>query len=709
MKADTLTPQSLFGQTVRYVVPLFQRPYVWTREDQWEPLWQDVRSVAERLEEAQGMHEVPPHFLGAIVLDHEPTGTAYIQVRHVIDGQQRLTTLQLLLDATQVVVEEHGHNTDSQALQLLVLNQAALAHEPTEVFKVWPTDRDQAVFQATMDNDTVVPAELVAEPIAAAHAFFVEEITKWSGAGSAQPERVRERLHTLTMALHSRLKMVVIDLEPGDNAQVIFETLNHRGSPLLAADLIKNLVFQRAVEQGLTPLPLYQQYWKHVDGKHWRTKVARGRQYVPRIDIFANYWLVMRLAREIPSDRIFAEFRERVATQDSDVAALLKEFSADANVFAGWENLPADSVPGVFRYRILQAMDTGVVSPIFLWLTRWPNTVLPVEQRDKALKALESWLVRRMLCRLTAKDLNRTLLDLLQELKAQPVANAGDVTTEFLTRQTAESRYWPSDDAVRATLVDEPLYRALLRARLRMVLEALEDDMRTSMSEAPCPRNLTVEHIMPQAWRDHWNAANLDPTASLLRDQLIHTLGNLTLVNPKLNSHLSNHPWTKEEAAQRSLRDGGKYDRLLANTTIKLNAELLQHHQTEWTESDIRHRTASLIERILRIWPRPQSNLPQHVEETVTEPADKAESDQPKPPSFATLTEWLSAQQQTELPMHFTDLEDVLGAELPTDARTVYEFWAPDSDIGVALKTAGYKATGVSLAEERVTFMLDRL
>lgn len=707
MKADTLTPQNLFGQTVRYVVPLFQRPYVWNREDQWEPLWQDIRSVAERLEEAQGMHEVPPHFLGAIVLDHEPTGTAFIQVRRVIDGQQRLTTLQLLLDATQVVVEAHGHNTDSQALQLLVLNQAALAHEPIEVFKVWPTDRDQAVFQATMDNDTVVPAELVAEPIAAAHAFFVDEITRWSGAGLAAPERVRDRLHTLTMALHSRLKMVVIDLEPGDNAQVIFETLNHRGSPLLAADLMKNLVFQRAVQQGLTPLPLYQQYWKHVDGKYWRTKVARGRQYVPRIDIFANYWLVMRLAREIPSDRIFAEFRERVATQDSDVAALLKEFSADANVFAGWENLPADSVPRVFRYRILQAMDTGVVSPIFLWLTRWPDTVLPIEQRDKALKALESWLVRRMLCRLTAKDLNRTLLDLLQELKAQPVANAGDVTTEFLTRQTAESRYWPSDEAVRQRLVGEPLYRALLRARLRMVLEGLEDDMRTSMSEAPCPQNLTVEHIMPQAWRDHWNAANLDPTAALLRDQLIHTLGNLTLVNPKLNSHLSNHPWTKEEAAQRNLKDGGKYDKLLANTTIKLNAELLQHHLTEWTEDDIRHRTASMTERILRIWPRPQTHLPQPAGDVVAEPADKAEADQPQPPSFATLTEWLSAQQQTELPMHFTDIEDILGAELPTEARTVYDFWKTDNDIGTAMKTAGYKATGVSLAEERVTLVLD--
>lgn len=706
MKADTLTPQSLFGQTVRYVVPLFQRPYVWNREDQWEPLWQDIRSVAERLEAAQGAQEVPPHFLGAIVLDHEPTGTAYIQVRHVIDGQQRLTTLQLLLDATQAVVEKHGHPTDSQALQLLVLNQAALAHDPIEVFKVWPTDRDQAVFQATMDNHTVVAQEFADEPIAAAHAFFVDEITRWSGAGSEDPDRVQARLRTLTMVLHSRLKMVVIDLEPGDNAQVIFETLNHRGTPLLAADLMKNLVFQRAVEQNLEPLPLYQQYWKEVDGKYWRMKVARGRQYVPRIDIFANYWLVMHLAAEVPSDRIFAEFRDRFATREADIAALLREFAADAKVFAGWEHLPPDSVPGLFRYRVLEAMGMGVVTPIFLWLTRWAENVLPTGQRDTALQAIESWLVRRMLCRLTAKDFNRTLLDLLQDLKANPVDQAGDVTVEFLTGQTAESRYWPSDEAVRQSLSVEPLYKALLRARLRMVLEALEDDMRTTMSEARCPRGLTVEHIMPQAWRDHWNADDLDAEAAERRNHLIQTLGNLTLVNPKLNSHLSNHPWTKEEAATRNLAGGGKYDKLLANSTIKLNAAIVQDHPSAWTEADIQHRTTTLVDRILKIWPRPAINVPPTEVTGTHEPTESSVEESP-PVSFTTLTEWLGAQSQEVLPMPFAELEGVLGTELPTEARSLYEFWTPDSDIGTALKAAGYKATGVSLADERVTLVRD--
>src|SRR5437763_10748567 len=100
MQANTLTPQRLFEQQVRYIIPVFQRPYVWKIEKQWEPLWADVRAVAEEVFEAKttatSTDSVPPHFLGAVVLDQQPTPSGFITIRHVIDGQQRLITLQLL-------------------------------------------------------------------------------------------------------------------------------------------------------------------------------------------------------------------------------------------------------------------------------------------------------------------------------------------------------------------------------------------------------------------------------------------------------------------------------------------------------------------------------------------------------------------------------------------------------------------------------------
>ncbi|MEP7740230.1 DUF262 domain-containing protein [Nocardioides sp. 31GB23] len=119
MKANTLTPAEIFGNQIRYVVPLYQRPYVWTKEAQWKPLWDDVRALADRVLETPdvyGAPPVPPHFLGAIVIDQLPGPVTHIGARSVIDGQQRLTTLQLLLDAAQSIVEQHGRPVDASAL-----------------------------------------------------------------------------------------------------------------------------------------------------------------------------------------------------------------------------------------------------------------------------------------------------------------------------------------------------------------------------------------------------------------------------------------------------------------------------------------------------------------------------------------------------------------------------------------------------------------
>jgi len=203
VQAFTHTPQVVFGTHVRYVVPLFQRPYVWNLEDQWQPLWADVANLAERVLEASTMPgpAVPPHFLGAIVLDAQTNPTGFISVRHVVDGQQRLTTLQLLLDAAQEVAERHGEAFDAETLRVLVLNQPQVTQHPDEVFKVWPTDRDQDAFRAAMQNGVEVPPDLAASRIAQAHAYFVEQITSW-----AEPDGDRTRPKPVCTPLPSRFR-----------------------------------------------------------------------------------------------------------------------------------------------------------------------------------------------------------------------------------------------------------------------------------------------------------------------------------------------------------------------------------------------------------------------------------------------------------------------------------------------------------------------
>jgi hypothetical protein len=204
---------------------------------------------------------------------------------------------------------------------------------------------------------------------------------------------------------------------------------------------------------------------------------------------------------------------------------------------------------------------------------------------------MESWLVRRALCRLTSGDINKTVVELIRTLNRTDHAQVGQATEDFFGRARAASRLWPDDDWVISTASTEVLYTGLTRPRLRMLLEALEDDARSQKSEVGrCPRNLTVEHIMPQAWREHWSADGIDDSTASRRDRIIQTLGNLTLVNSKLNPALSNRPWTAQAATERGLGTTGKRDALLDHSVLKLNAKLVTAHPDAWTETHIQVR-----------------------------------------------------------------------------------------------------------------------
>lgn len=715
MQSHTRNPAEIFGTQIRYVVPLFQRPYVWTEKDQWEPLWADVRTLADRLLEVapQPMvsSSIPPHFLGAIVVEQQAGIVGFIDVWHVVDGQQRLTTLQLLLDAAQEVVENHGLPMDAQGLRVLVLNEPQIIQHAHEVFKVWPTDRDQAAFRAAMDNDTVVSPELRDSRIAQAHAFFLGVITEWADV-TGDAEKVHRRLNALVRALREHLKVVVIGLEPGDNAQVIFETLNHRGAPLLAADLVKNLIFQIAQVQRLDVADLYTTYWQPLDGDYWRGLVSQGRLYRPRIDLFLNYWLTMKLQREVPTDRVYADFRDYVARPDVDLPALIAEIAADATVFAQLETLPQSTVAGTFYYRVVQAMDTGTVTPVLLWLMRFSEAELPTDQRDRALHAIESWLVRRMLARLTAKGLNLVLLELLKTLSESGPATAGEAVERFLARQTADARLWPDDDMVRSTLASEPVYRSLVRPRVRMILETLEDELRTEYGEGEsCPRGLSIEHIMPRGWREHWPLDQNDDARAVRRDRAVHRLGNLTLVSGKLNPAMSNRPWTKADGQD-------KRNYLLTHSNLTMNAQIVKEHPTSWIDEDIVGRTAALSDKLLELWPRPATAVATTVDmgarepETLLDAAAAAnlsaengvDSDVGK---YRNLWRWLQDQDAVEAMLSFTDVEEILGFALPSSAREHPPHWYGygGTALGRAIRDAGWKASQVNLADEQVTFV----
>jgi len=613
MEAKALTPRDLFDGKVCYEIPPFQRPYVWTEEDQWQPLWDDIARVAETLlavgVDAEDLKSLSGHFLGAVVVKQLPSGAGDPSRSSVIDGQQRLTTLQLLLDAAQLVMEQAERDDDAESIHELVLNDSKRFRGTSKRFKLWPSRVDRDAFEAVMDNDKEVPSAIEDSRIVQAHRFFVEAMTEWSSDGANARD---ERLAALAAVLQQHLQIVAIDLATTDDDQLIFETLNDRGTPLLAADLIKNYVFQRCDEIGADVDTWGEKYWQDFDNDWWRDEIAQGRQFRSRIDLFLQYWLTMRIKDEIPTDKVFEQFRKHASEELESVStaeAFLARLRTDADTFRDFAQLDPRSAQGTFYARVVEALELGVFIPLLLWIITDAHPASP-EQADRSLAAVESWAVRRTLLRRTMKDVNRLVVALLKELAQHPSDAIGDATVAYLQTQTADSRAWPTDDELLKELPDVKVYGNIKQQRLRAILSGIELQLRTEKHEdVSLPAKLDIEHVMPRGWRTYWQDGILsDPEACANRDWRVHTIGNLTLVTKSLNSTLSNRPWTDDDAAATpgSGEDKGLGKRSLLNkySVLALTRPIVDSHPESWTDQDITARSTQLAAVIAQAWPR---------------------------------------------------------------------------------------------------------
>lgn len=606
MLTEVRTPQQVFFVPQRLIVPLFQRPYVWSKEHQWEPLWDDVRRLAEKRLAGDNQST---HFLGAVVLQQQPNHVGDLAIRTIIDGQQRLTTLQILLDAIHGEVAHLGLDRLATRLRNLTENGDEFIQDSEERFKVWPTNRDRPAYMEVMTAAPPVDHGSLAthsSRLAKAHEFFTTSVNEWLRQGGSADERAE----ALVSACMGQLQLVAIELLQDEDAQEIFETLNARGTPLTPADLIKNFVFQRLNLSPNKTEQLYREYWSQFETPFWEQDVVSGRIRYSRSSLFLNHWLIARTRIDVPAREVFGQFKRHVTDENLVVAELLPKLKTSADRYRALLDAAADKTRvldrvELFTYRV-STLDSEVVKPILVWLAEEEQADIPSDQRDLCIAAIESWMVRRALIRAKSSSMNRFMVDLLNHLNASEHAKIGEMTVRFLQKQNAPTTYWPGDKEVRRELLNTPVYRKLRRGRLRMVLEALEDDARgyttgVSKHEARVIRDTcSIEHVMPQNWLKSWGVG-VEPSEHGERDRTVHTLGNLTLVTQALNSSLSDAAWQGAN---------GKRAALNQHTSIHLTRQVFDSAPDEWTTDHINERTATLAERVLAIWPVPAGHDP---------------------------------------------------------------------------------------------------
>jgi hypothetical protein len=551
------------------------------------------------------------HFLGAVVLQQIQSQTGLMQERTIIDGQQRLTTLQLLLDALHAELLAVGQNVPAMRIEPLIVNAQAFRSRPADQFKVWPTNRDRPAFNAVMSAEPPIEYEKIGhhgERIAGAHRYFSSQARDWLALNG--DEDIRPRAVAIETATRDLVQMVVIDLGADENAQEIFETLNARGAPLTAADLIKNFIFQRLQESEADVEQAYERYWKEFETAFWETEVNVGRLRYARSSIFLNHWLIARTGEEIVAREVFTRFKTFALFDDPEpMVDLLQQVERAARVYRDFivrssaTMGPIDRL-GLFGYRT-GVLESEVVKPLVLYLLDPDEPNVPQDQLSKALEVVESWMVRRMLVRATTKAYNQVFADLITQLRKSDRAFSGDAIEAYFAGQTSASRYWPDDEEIREELNRLQAYRRLRRGRLRMVLEAIEDHLRgwcdgkVPLGEERVARGkLHIEHVMPRKWELHWPHAE-DAAGAIERDRLIQTIGNLTLLTGRLNAKVSNGPW---------LGDEGKRHGLEAHDVLMLNRKLVDVAKEAWTDAAIRARSDDLASIIIQIWPVPKGH-----------------------------------------------------------------------------------------------------
>jgi hypothetical protein len=604
MEANPRTLLKVFQPDIQYVVPIFQRRYVWNQEDQWAELWEDLVEIVEDVARAEALIAagaelpLPSHFLGAIVCDQSISTGSDIDERPLIDGQQRLTTLQILLGSALRLARAHKAETATGLLVKLVENDEALIDKPRDVFKLWPSDPDRETFEAVM---TAKPASDPEHLVAAASAFFEQQITEWIG-----PEDPAAKLAQLARMLRRHVELVVIDLQAGDNAQVIFESLNYGGRELTAIDLTKNHVFFQATRLNLDLHKIHREQWAPFDEDWWRQEVPQGRLKRARAELMLMHWLKLEKLEEVRAHRLFVEFRDLPAVK-TDLEGTVGRLAADRDLYRRCEEEPGGLLAptGGFFPR-LDLLDQSTPRPVALQILRAVPEHLEAARASRAFHALDSYMWRRALTRGTTANYNRLMLDLLKAVNSD-LAHADERLIEHLAGLDGNTVRWPTDDELRTDLEVRALYGSgrVARPTISTALRLVENEWRRPRGEGAlsADNTLQIEHILPQDWGPFW-PVDADPNGTLAereqaRESHVHRLGNLTLVSPSMNPALSNREW---ESKREQLRE---------HSSLLITQRYLDG---TWDETTIRDRATVLIDSVIAIWPGPAGTFTKPVE-----------------------------------------------------------------------------------------------
>lgn len=575
MKTDNLNIYKVFhsGGDVHYVLPHFQREYTWVKEN-WDTLLND--SLAIYNENQPG--KTPEHFLGSLVVIEEGVIQGTMSAFKLVDGQQRLTTISLLLLALSQLTEQTNPNL-SKKIKKMLLNDN---DDQTAMFKLLPTtkygDRNaytDIVLQGQSDNQT--------SNITKAYNYLKDALDKWISAGEVTPERFYE---TVVICF----QVVFINLNHQESPYKIFESLNAKGKPLTQADLVRNYIAMRL--PGTQQEVIFNKYWSPIENMLQEQRTV-GNSRLGELTAFLRHYLAMRTGVLCNVEHVYARFRDRMEREfksddlfDTELATLKR--------FAGYYNKLLRP-HGDVNEKLLTRLNILEITTAYPFLLRayeaHHDGQLSASDLTGLLGILENYIVRRVIDNEPTNYMTKMFPTLWDGLdKAQLLSSL---------KQTLATKNYPTDRNIEQALIKNNFYHTSWLGRTVLILESIEQALWAgSGAIGQLSGKATLEHILPQSIANmvEWQT-ELGDNWQQVHKEYLHTLGNLTLVTGEWNSELSNRPYN---GPAKNGKPGKK--ELLSSHGLRLNREYFKTVDN-WNEEAINDRAQFLTTKLLTIWP----------------------------------------------------------------------------------------------------------
>lgn len=538
--------------TKQFVIPIYQRTYSWSKP-QCEQLWNDI--VKAGTDES-----IPGHFIGSVVyIEKGIYQVSSVNQLLVIDGQQRLTTLSLLLLALAKYFEEKEGTPDKTKKRLMNYYLLNSEEEDLQKYKLYLTQTDKETYFSFLEEKDL--SKEFSPRVVENYKYFEESIKK----SNLEPEKILNGIH--------KLFIVDVSLDRNyDNPQLIFESLNSTGLDLSQADLIRNYILMG--QEPKLQEELYKKYWFPMEQSY-------GYEYNSYFDRFMRDFLTIKTG-SIPVMRdVYKEFKKYlISKRDVSMTEIVKEIKNYSDLYVTMAFARSDDRDINEAFNDIIELKVEVAYPFLIQVfSDYTQNIITKESFLEILRSVESYVFRRVVVGIPTNSLNKTFANLYKEISKEDYLNS----YHAIMNLKDSYRRFPTDEEFKKEFVIKDFYNFRNRNYL---LRKLENYGRKELVKV---EEYTIEHILPQnknlskEWKEM-----LGENWESIQKKYLHTIGNLTLTG--YNPELSDKPFLEK----RNMSGGFK------DSPIRLNNDLALLEQ--WNEEEILKRGNRLAEKASKIF-----------------------------------------------------------------------------------------------------------